>query len=337
MGRYSAAIAIAFALAVPRASDVEERRSVGSLPAHIAGAFEEISACHVSPSGEYTIFDRRAHAVYTVGRGAESPTRIVQIGAERGRIIRPTAFDSAANGSFVVADAPGNQQRLQFFAPTGAELGGFALPGRAVPQIRLGDLVLSGVGTLEYTGETVLISQPEIGALVTEYLLNGTPLRTFGELRVTGQEKDPAVHRALNVGITLLNPKGGYYFVFLSGVPAFRKYDAAGTLVFERHIEGVEMDPYVGRMPTTWPRRREAGTEIPIVPALVRTAGVDRDGNLWISLVAPYTYVYDPAGDKRRTLQFRGAGIIAPTHFFFTRDRRVIVSPGCYTFDATGV
>ena len=335
MVRCLAAIGLALAFAVPRASDVEERRSVGSLPAHIAAAFEEIAACHVSASGEYLIFDRRAHAIYTVARGADAPTRIVQIGSEKGRIIMPTAFDSAADGTFVVADAPGDYQRLQFFLPTGAELGGFRLPGRGVPRFILGNVPLSALASLEFTGETVIMSQPDIGALVSEYQLSGHVLRTFGELRATGQEKDPLVHTALNVGITLRNPKGGYYFVFLSGVPAYRKYDASGTLVFERHIEGVEMDPYVGRMPTTWPRRREGGTEIPIVPALVRTAGVDRDGNLWISLVAPYTYIYDPAGDRRRTLQFRGAGIVAPTHFFFTRDRRVIVSPGCYAFDAT--
>jgi hypothetical protein len=195
-------------------------------------------------------------------------------------------------------------------------------------------MVLSGLGALDYTGETVLISQPELGALVTEYLLSGTVLRLFGELRATGQEKDTAVHRALNVGIVLRIPQGGYYFVFLSGVPMFRKYAADGTLVFERHIEGIEMDPFVANMPTVWPRRRSGNSELPIVPAVVRTAGVDEGGNLWISLVAPYTYVYDPAGDKRHTLQFRGAGIISPTHLFFTRDGRVIVSPGCYAFDA---
>jgi hypothetical protein len=119
--------------------------------------------------------------------------------------------------------------------------------------------------------------------------------------------------------------------VFLSGIPAFRKYDAAGTLVFERSIQGVEMDPYVGKMPTTWPRPRG---DIPIVPAMVRTAAVDGNGNLWISLVAPYTYVYDSAGDKRHILQFRAAGIVMPTHFFFTKDRRVLVTPGCYAFSA---
>jgi hypothetical protein len=333
MLRPVAAIVLALAASALRA-DVEERRSVGGLAAHVAAAFEEIAACHTRPNGDYLVFDRRAHAVYTVGRGAATPTRIVQIGSERGRIIRPTAFDSAADGSFVVADAPGDQQRLQFFLPTGAELGGFALPGRGVPQITLGEMVLSGLGALDYTGETVLISQPELGALVTEYLLSGTVLRLFGELRATGQEKDTAVHRALNVGIVLRIPQGGYYFVFLSGVPMFRKYAADGTLVFERHIEGTEMDPFVANMPTVWPRRRSGNSELPIVPAVVRTAGVDEGGNLWISLVAPYTYVYDPAGDKRHTLQFRGAGIISPTHLFFTRDGRVIVSPGCYAFDA---
>jgi hypothetical protein len=334
MVRYLAALWLALAFDVPHAPDVEERRAVASLPAHIAATFEEIAACHISTSGEYVIFDRRAHAVYTVARGADAPTRILQIGSESGRIIMPTAFDSLADGTFVVADAPGDYQRLQFFLPSGAELGGFRLPGRGTPRFILGNASLSALASLEFTGDTVLMSQPDVGALVTEYQLSGNVLRTFGELRATGQEKDPLVHIALNVGITLHNPKGGYYFVFLSGVPAYRKYNASGTLLFERHIEGVEMDPYVGRMPTTWPRRREGGTEMPIVAALVRTAAVDSDGNLWISLVAPYTYVYDPAGDRRRTLQFRGAGIIAPTHFDFTRDRRVIVSPGCYTFSA---
>ena len=67
---------------------------------------------------------------------------------------------------------------------------------------------------------------------------------------------------------------------------------------------------------------------------MIRTAAVDPAGNLWISLTAPYTYVYDSAGDKRRTLQFRAAGIVAPTSFFFTRDGRVLITPGCYAFES---
>ena len=68
------------------------------------------------------------------------------------------------------------------------------------------------------------------------------------------------MHAALNVGLALLNPAGGYYFVFVSGVPMFRKYDAAGALVFERHIEGLEVDAQLRSLPTTWPRLR--GTRV---------------------------------------------------------------------------
>ncbi len=324
---------LAAALAVGTAAlAVEERRSIGGLRPHVAGAFDEIAACHLTPSGDYLVFDRRAHAVSTVAVGADVPKKIVQIGHETGRILRPTAFDSAPNGTFVVADSPGNQHRIQFFSDTGSDQGGFTLPGRHAPQITLGDLVLSGIGSLKYTGESVLLSQPDIGALVTEYWLNGATRRTFGQLRQTGQEKDPAVHAALNVGLALLNPAGGYYFVFVSGVPMFRKYDKAGALVFERHVEGLEVDAQLRSLPTTWPRLAER--EFPIVPAAIRTAAVDPAGNLWISLTAPYTYVYDSAGDKRRTLQFRAAGVVAPTSFFFTRDGRVLITPGCYAFEA---
>jgi hypothetical protein len=311
--------------------DVQERRAIGALAAHIAAGFDEIAACQLTPAGEFIVFDRRAHAVFTIPHGADAPKKIVEIGAEPGRIISPIAFDSAADGSFVIADTPRDQQRVQFFLPNGTAIGGFTMPARGAPQITIGGMYLSGLASLEYTGQTVLISQPENGALVIEYLMTGTPLRSFGDLRPTGQEKDPAVHAALNVGIILLNPKGGYYFVFLSGVPTFRKYDATGKLVFERSIQGVEMDPYVGKLPTSWPRTRG---NIPLVPAIVRTAAVDPDGNLWIALVTPYTYVYDDKGDKARIVQFRSTGIVSPTHLFFTKDRKVVVTPGCYTFNS---
>jgi len=81
-------------------------------------------------------------------------------------------------------------------------------------------------------------------------------------------------------------------------------------------------------------RATSTGLELVDKEMQVRSFNNDRDGNLWISLVVPYTYVYDSTGDKRRTLQFRAAGIVTPTSFFFTRDRRVLVTPGCYAFEA---
>jgi hypothetical protein len=51
-----------------------------------------------------------------------------------------------------------------------------------------------------------------------------------------------------------------------------------------------------------------------------------------VSLVAGFTYVYDGNGEKRRTIQFRAAGPIAPTSLFFAPDGRLLVTPGCYEF-----
>jgi hypothetical protein len=40
------------------------------------------------------------------------------------------------------------------------------------------------------------------------------------------------------------------------------------------------------------------GDQLPVVQVSVRAAGVDPDGRLWISLAAPYTYVYDRRGTR---------------------------------------
>lgn len=314
--------------------DPETLRPVGALPAHVCGRFEDPTGFQQSPDGDYFVFDRRSHTVFAYKPGADAPRKVIQIGAETGRVIQPSAFDFAPDNTFVVADAPGRRERIQIFSAAGSSLGGFSLNARAVERITIGDFVLNGVGSLEYTGSSILIGQPETGALVTEYGLDGTTKRTFGDLRQTGQEAHPELHAALNTAVPVVNPAGGFYVVFLTGVPMFRKYDTAGALVFERHIEGIEIDRHLRTLPTTWGARRPKAGETPIVAPSVRTAALDPAGNLWISLAVPYTYVYDPAGDKRRVVQFRAAGLLAPSSLFFTKDHRVLVTPGCYAFAA---
>jgi hypothetical protein len=312
---------------------IETLTSVGALPAHLAGVIEDMTACEQSPDGQFFIFDRRSHTVFAVPPSRDAIRKIIEIGAERGRLLRPTAFDVATDGTFVVADTPGGYGRVQVFHLTGASLGGFTLPQRAAPLVVLDGHVMSGVGSLEYTGRSVLISQPENGALVTEYAMDGRPIRTFGTLRPTGQEHDHQVHLALNAGSIVVNPQGGYYYVFLAGRPMFRKYDADGAVVYERHVEGNELDPYVRSIPTTWPREKSPeGGELPVVRPAIRTAAADAQGNLWISLSVPFTYVYDRDGDKRRIIQFRATGLVAPTSLGFTRKGLVLVAPGCYMF-----
>jgi hypothetical protein len=68
------------------------------------------------------------------------------------------------------------------------------------------------------------------------------------------------------------------------------------------------------------------------VPPTVRTAEVDPAGNLWVSLWLPFTYVYDSQGDKIRTVQFRGAGLMSPDSLFFESRDQLLATPGCYRF-----
>ncbi len=311
---------------------VEVLRSVDTLAPEVVGLFREPIGFKQTAVGDYYVFDRRAHAVYAVAENGRSSRKLVQIGAEDGRVIEPSAFDVAINGSFAVADAPNSRERVQLFDSSGVRTGGFILPGRGAARVVLGSLSLNGVGTLAFTGRSVVMSQPDSGWLITEYGLGGTPTRTVGQLRRTGQESDRQLHLALNAGIPIPEPGGGFYFVFMAGAPAFRKYDASGELLYERTIQGREIDPVVAAIPTRWPRRTVGDGELPMVSPTVRTAAVDGAGRLWVSFVVPFTYVYEADGEKVRTVQFRGAGIVAPSSLSFTSRGRLLITPGCYEF-----
>ena len=313
---------------------VEVLRSAGGLPPHIVGLFEEPLAFQQAPGGAYYIFDRRGHTVFAVASDKKSAFKIVEIGPELGRILQPRGFDTSPTGSFVVADAPRGVERVQVFGAGGIRRTGFTLPARQrTAAIHLGPLVLGGIASIQFAEPNVLISHPESGSLFTEYSPSGYALRSFGRLRDTGQEPDRAVHLALNVGLPLVDPTGGYFYVFLAGRPMFHKYASDGRLLFERHIEGPEIDRHLAALPARWTTRRIEEREVPLVSPAIRTAAVDATGTLWVSLMEPLTYVYDAQGDKVRTVQFRGAGLISPTSLFFTHDGRLLVTPGCYEFD----
>ena len=315
------------------ALDVEVLQSIGGLPPHIVGTFEEALNFQQGPDGTYYVFDRRGHTVHTIDRARTASRKAVEIGQEPGRILQPTAFDLGTDGSFVVADIARNRQRVQRFTASGQRVSGFDLPGQPAALIVHGALMLNGVGSIQHAGSSLLISHPESGSLFTEYTFLGYSTRSLGRLRDTGFEADRQLHIAMNAGLPLVDPTGGYYYVFITGQPKFRKYDAQGTLLFERHIEGRELDPLLDAQPTTWPTRRVQDREVPIVNPAIRTAAVDSRGRLWVSLAVPFTYVYDASGDKVRTVQFRAAGVISPTSLFFTPMGRLLVTPGCYEFD----
>jgi len=313
---------------------VEMLRSIGGLPPHIAGGFSEPVGFQQGPDGTYYVFDRRAHSVFAVNAARTSVRTLVDIGQEEGRLIQPRGFDVAVDGRIVVADAPRNRHRVQVFDAAGVRQAGFYLPGQPAAQIVVDNLMLNGTGAVHWAGTRLLLSHPESGALVTAYSPGGYSTLTFGELRRTGFESDRELHLAHNAGVPLADPTGGFYFVFLTGRPLFRKYAADGSLVFERHIEGAEIDAFVDAQPTVWPRRRLDDREVPFVAPVIRAAAVSPRGELWISMAVPYTYVYDRQGDKIRTVQFYGAGLLGPTSLAFSRTGTILVTPGCYEFPA---
>ncbi len=317
------------------AGNIETLRAVASLPPGTVGLFREPTACQRTADGHTYVFDRRAHAVYRVAPDGHA-SQIVRIGPEPGRLLLASSFHLGPNGRFVVADAPRGRERVQIFGGDGTRLGGFTLPGRATPRVRLGSLVLNGIGSLQFTGRTILMNQPELGGLVREFTLAGHPFRTFGVFRRGPDDTDREVSLALNSGIPLVNPTGGYFFVFQTGEPSFRKYDAQGALIYHRSIQGRELDPIVVALPTTWPRRTdEEGRQLPVVLTTVRTAAVDAGGNLWVALTTPFIiYVYSPDGEKIRTVRLRGAGALQPNSLWFSPANRLLVTPGCYEFDA---
>jgi hypothetical protein len=210
----------------------------------------------------------------------------------------------------------------------------FTLSSRSEARVQLDGLVLNGASAMRLTSQrTILLNQPDTGALVNEYDIRGRALRSVGTPRATAHDGDAQLRLAFNAGLPVPIPGGGLYFVFQTGEPRFRKFTASGALVFERTMQGRELDALVQTQPTTWPRRPGvAVAEIPVVRPLVRAATVDPRGQLWISFTVPFTYVYDPDGEKVRVVQFRGAGTVAPTSLFFAHDGRLLVTPGCYIF-----
>lgn len=325
-------VVMVLALGVPTGSraPLDTLPALSALPAHLITRLQEPGTVVRTRSGTHLVLDPRAHTVYAIDPNGQDMRRLLEVGHEPGHVLQPSALAISGDDIFAVLDRPNNLQRIQYFDTSGLLIGGFFLPISGTPRMVVGDRVIAGASALTFTGRTFLVNEPAWGSLLAELDTTGRVVRHVGQLRRASNEADPELRWALNAGVPLDDPKGGFVFVFQTGVPAFRKYDASGRLVFERHIEGPELDELVQSLPTTWPR--SGGTTRPIVPALVRTAALDERGQLWVSLQTPFTYVYDATGEKIRVVQFRAAGPSLPTSFFFPRPGRVLTGPEGYEF-----
>jgi hypothetical protein len=312
---------------------VDVLEPIAGLPAHVFARFQQPATMVVSSTGDYFVLDRRAHTVFRVDPSGRAVTPLLGIGHEPGRVLRPMAMALSDDDILAVLDAPNSFQRLQYFATNGMRVGGFYLPILGTHSLVIGDQVVAGAGAMAFSGRTFWFNAPAWGALMSELDTAGVVLRHVGELRTTGHESHKALHEALNTGAPVVDPTGGMFFVFQTGRPILRKYDADGRLLFERHIEGPELDPIIARLPDRWATPDDGSRPLPA--PTVRAAAADRLGQLWVVLQTGHVYLYDATGEKIRTLVFGGPVREPTSSLFFTRAGRVLAGPSGYEFDAT--
>ena len=103
------------------ATRVEVLRSIGGLPAHIAGAFRGADRLPAGRHRRCTSSSIAAATRSTRSTDGGPAQKIVEIGAEAGRVLDPTRVRlDPRDGSFVVADAPNSRERIQIFTPAAA-------------------------------------------------------------------------------------------------------------------------------------------------------------------------------------------------------------------------
>jgi hypothetical protein len=325
-------LAIAAARSGAARPDLELLVAGRGLPTAFTSQLLDPVGCAETGTGELLVLDRRMHVVWAVDAKRATWRKVVLSGQKLGQIERPSALALGPGDQFVVADSSQGADRLQWFDLSGKMAGAFWLPDKHQPPIILQSVVFNGIGALHFARDSFYVGYPFRGSLISEVDLKGLTVRQIGLQRPTGQESDPELHLALNFGAVAADPTGGFYYIFQTGEPLFRRYDADGHLVFERHIEGVEIDEKTRALPNVWPRPADREGNKPFVEPMVRAAAVDRTGRLWVSLQSGFTYVYDRRGDKIRTVQFDADGVVAPSSLFFTTDGRLLVAPGCYEF-----
>ena len=165
---------------------------------------------------------------------------------------------SSRNGTFVVADAPRQQERIQIFSSTGVadrrlhaartaeaarhdrELGGER--HRLAPVHRPVDPdEPAGNGRAHHRVPAVGRRQPDVRPPAAD--------RATKTIRICTSRSTPACRSSIRPAASTSCSR--------PATPVFRKYDRAGRLLFERHIEGREIDDFVAAQPTAWKTNRD--------------------------------------------------------------------------------
>jgi hypothetical protein len=185
-----------------------------------------------SYKGLYVASDRARNSIVVLDEGARIQTEIGGIGSAPGKVFRPGYLDVADDGAIYVQD--GGNERIQSFDIAGRYLGGFD----ASPYM----------GFAAGTGGEVYLGQPEKGKLVSVYSREGKLLRSFGALKTFAEvygadyaQKNETYRTAIN-RVRLTTDGEGNILVSFMLAPIIQKYTRRGELVFEKRLEGPEVE-----------------------------------------------------------------------------------------------
>ena len=124
--------------------------------------------------------------------GPTPRAKLIEIGAEPGASSAQRVRPRADDGTFVVADAPRGEPRIQIFLDIGLTVTAASrCRARAVPRITAGNLVLSGLAADRVHRRDRSSSASRSWRADRGVRRRRPAARAFGQLRQTGQETTP--------------------------------------------------------------------------------------------------------------------------------------------------
>lgn len=233
--------------------------------------------------------DRALNRILVLDRKFEIVRSIGSIGSGPDRLFRPGQIDVSGDGIIYVQD--GGNERIQAFALDGTHVGGFNVNGY--------------MGFAAGAGNEIYLGQPENGSLVSVYSRTGKSLRSFGRLKkyseVYGAEvayKDEQYNLAIN-RVRLFVDRDENIVVSFMFAPIIQKYTRRGDLLFEKRLEGPELDRLVAMFLSKSDESYLTISPDGFPARVIALEGIARpDGNLNVVLVDGSVYVADKDGNK---------------------------------------
>ncbi len=242
-----------------------------------------------SQNNLYYVSDRKRHSVIVFNERFEIQREIGGIGSAPGRLFRPGYIEVSDDGIIYVQD--GGNERIQSFTLDGTHLGTFSTE----PYM----------GFAAGTRGEIYLGQPEKGALISVHSREGKLLRSFGKLKDYSdfygeafRDRNEEFSNAIN-RVRLSVDRDGNILASFMLIPLIQKYTRDGELVFERRLEGPEIDAL-----TQSPSGRLTMSMDGFVGEIIALEAIPLpNGEIGVVLTDRSIYVADQSGQRLRVLR----------------------------------